>query len=167
MTPLPPPPPETGALAVDRDIEKLAPKFRALVITVIGRMESLGHDPVVFEACRSDERAAYLFGFGRDYDDGRGIVTYAPTAAKTWHRYGLAVDIISRASEWDAPDVFWNDLRAIAKYVGLVAGADFSHPDRPHVQFTSREMLVTPTDHDWALLQSAGVGAVWTELLAA
>lgn len=159
-------PSESGERGVDRDLSKLAPKFHATVDQIIGQMKTLGHDAIVFEGYRSDERAAFLYGFGRDYDDGRGVVTNAPVAAKTWHRYGLAVDIISARDEWDAPDQFWTDLRSLARSLGLVSGADWTTPDRPHCQWNIPGMHVTPSDHAWALLQTAGVEAVWSELHA-
>lgn len=145
---------------------ELAPVFAAKVFTVLHAMQAKGFDPVVCEAFRSDERAAYLAGFGRDYDDGRGIVTNALTAKKTWHRYGLAADIISKAKQWDAPSAFWNTLGACAAAEGLTWGGTWTHPDRPHVQWHSDGMGVSPSDYDWQVLQSRGPEGVWRDYLA-
>jgi hypothetical protein len=163
MTKLPPPPPEIPA---STDMLQLAPLFAEKVFTVLADMKAKGHDAVVCEAFRSDERQEYLYGFGRDYDDGRGIVTQAPTGAKSQHRYGLAVDIYSASQQWDAPPRFWTDLRDCAVALNLTSGADWTHPDRPHVQHWCEGMHVTPSDHAWELLQSQGVEAVWKEVRA-
>ncbi len=142
-------------------------------------MERLGHDPIVFEGFRSDERAAWLYKSGREFDDGRGIVTKAPTARKSWHRYGLAVDIISKSKEWDALPRFWRDLRVTITEIGLVSGDDWDRDgipveddpdehlsDRPHCQWWIPGMHVTPSEHAWELLQTKGIEAVWHELHA-
>ena len=76
---LPDPPPEVPA---DDDIAKLAPRFAEKVLDLIAEMRRRGHDPVVVEAFRSDERQSWLYGFGREYDDGRGNVTGASTGSK-------------------------------------------------------------------------------------
>lgn len=150
----------------DRAMMKLAPRFAEKVFALIHDLEHIGHDPLMFEGFRSDERAAWLYQCGRTFDDGRGIVTNAPNAAKTWHRYGLGADIISKSKQWDAPDQFWMDLRDSAASLGLTAGATWTRPDRPHVQWWCKGMHVTPSDHAWELLQSKGVEAVWRELHA-
>ena len=163
MTSLPAPPPE---VASDRDVMKLAPVFAAKVFDVLQQMERLGHDPMISEGFRSDERQRFLYGFGREYDDGRGVVTNASDGRSSWHRYGLAVDIISKSKEWDAPPTFWNDLRECAQAIGLTPGAVWKHPDRPHVQHHCPGMPVSPTADDWALLESGGFDAVWRKYLA-
>lgn len=177
MTTLPKPPKE---VPVDRDLSKLAPAFRKKIELLLERMRVLGHDAMVFEAFRSDERAAYLYGFGRSYDDGRGVVTKAKDGRKTFHRYGLAVDIISRSMEWDAPKAFWDDLRKEATALGLRSGDDWDRDgipveqdpdehtsDRPHVQWWVEGMLVTPSDHAWEVLSTQGALAVWQSVRAA
>jgi hypothetical protein len=163
MTKLPLPPPEIPA---DVEMTKLAPLFAEKVFTLLANLNAKGRDPVVAEGFRSDARAAYLYGFGREYDDGRGVVTKAPDASKTWHRYGLAADIISKSKEWDAPDAFWSDLRDSAVDLGLVSGDDWTFKDRPHVQWNVSGMHVVPSDHAWQLLQSSGLDAVWREVNA-
>lgn len=174
---LPPPPhPEPPP---DRDMVKLAPLFAEKVFRVLHEMNEKGHDAIVFEAFRSDERAAWLYESGRTFDDGRGVVTGAKTARKSWHRYGLAVDIISKSRQWDAPPTFWRALRLIAAECGLVSGNDWDRDgipveddpdehlsDPPHVQWYVTGMHVTPSDHAWELLQSRGVEAVWKEVRA-
>lgn len=169
-TPEPPP---------SRDMLLLAPLFAEKVFTLIRDMEARGHDPIVFEGFRSDERQAWLYACGREFDDGRGVVTKAATARKSWHRYGLAVDIISRSKRWDAQVRFWVDLRCIATELGLTSGSDWNRngipvgddpdehlADAPHTQWFTPGMHVSPSDHAWELLQSSGVEAVWHEVHA-
>jgi hypothetical protein len=173
---LPDPPTEVPA---DDDIAKLAPRFAEKVADLIAEMQRRGHDPVVVEAFRSDERQAWLYGFGREYDDGRGNVTGAPTGSKSWHRYGLAVDIVSQSKGDSAPRAFWDALRTIAETLRLTSGddwdrdgipvehdADEHRADLPHVQWWTPAMRVTPSDRAWQLLQSGGLSAVWHEVQA-
>lgn len=89
---------------------------------------------MVYEAFRSDERQEWLYGFGRDYDDGRGLVTHAQTTAHGWHGYGLAADLISQAHGWDS-SAFFDALQAAAETNGLTSGSAWQMRDRPHVQF--------------------------------
>ncbi len=110
----------------DRDLHKLDPVFRARVLLLLERLEALGHDPVVHEAFRSFERAAYLA------DHGKGV-------ARSMHCYGLAVDIISDREHWSPPPAFWTDLRDQCEALGMTAGARFKTKARPegdsdHVQ---------------------------------
>lgn len=159
---LPAPPPEVPE---SHDLRLCAPNFVAQITQLIGDMRARGHDATVFEAFRSDERQRWLYGLGREYidpsDPDRVFVTNAMDGRKSWHRYGLAVDIISRSRQWDAPLAFWDDLHALAEIQGLTSGAGWSHPDRPHVQWHTAGMPVTPSVTDWDLLQSHGVEAVW------
>lgn len=145
------------------DLNECAPLFAEKVRELIARLEAQGYDPFVYEAVRTDDRCAWLHGFGREYDDGRGIVTNAATGAKSWHRYGLAVDIISRAQGWEASDGFWAALRTEATALGLEAGGNWKMADKPHVQWGA-PMRTTPSDHAWELLQGGGAEAVWLEV---
>jgi peptidoglycan L-alanyl-D-glutamate endopeptidase CwlK len=149
---------------VVQSLECLAPKFRAAVVAMLAHFSSLGFDPIVSESCRTDDRQAWLYGFGREWDDGRGIITQAPTGAHSWHKYGLAVDVISLAHQWDAPGTFWTTLGACARIEGLVWGGDWPRfQDRPHVQF-GPPMLQAPSAHAAELFAQGGNEAVWKEV---
>lgn len=151
---LPNPPPEPAA---DTSLDGLAPAFRSAVLVMV----STNPDFVVAESVRTPERQAWLYGFGREYDDGRGVVTQAPTNLTTWHGYGLAVDVVSKAHGWDAPASFWDGLGAAARRVGLAWGGDWPRfQDRPHVQF-GPPMRQAPSSEAIALYHSGGVEAVW------
>jgi hypothetical protein len=172
MSRLPAPPTE---VPVHRSLDGLAPKFRAAVERVLTAMRADGHDPVVFETIRTDARQEFLHGFGRAYDDGRGVVTHSQSAADTWHGYGLAVDIVSGSRRWAAGAGFWTSLGTHARREGLVWGADWNSNgrsdderflDRPHVQW-GNGMRRSPSSKAMALQLTGGNPAVWAVVGAA
>ncbi|MDB4915091.1 MAG: hypothetical protein JWM95_2735 [Gemmatimonadetes bacterium] len=147
-------------------LDGLAPRFRVQVLAILGDMLREGHDPLIVESMRSDDRQRFLYGFGRDYDDGRGIVTNSAEGKNSWHFYGLAVDVVSRSRLWKAPPEFWSALGASAARRELTWGGNWPNfPDKPHVQFPSRG-LSSPTSHIIELYDSGGLVSVWTELSA-
>lgn len=143
-----------------KNLDGLAPKFRAALEAMLSQLP----DAMVCETVRTPERQAYLYGFGREYDDGRGIVTRANTNLVSWHGYGLAADVIHRAHRWDAPPSWFRLMGEVAKAHGLFWGGDWTRPDRPHVQWTGCTM--TPTNEDRRLLATQGVKAVWESVSA-
>lgn len=170
------PPPEVAACT---DAAQLAPHFRAAVERVLERMQAHGYEAVVSETLRTKSRQEFLYGFGRDYDDDRGIVTNSKSALDSWHGFGLAVDIISRAFAWDAPPAFWAALEQAALAEGLTSGADWNRNgehdekfcDRPHIQWYCQGMHVSPSDHARQLVErlglERGLHEVWFEVHAA
>lgn len=153
----------------------LAPRFRAAVQRVLDDMIAWGYTPMVFETHRTDERQAFLYGFGRDYDDGRGIVTHSATADDTWHGYGLAADIVDSMKLWGAPADFWHVLGCSARRHGLVWGGDWNGDwssaderfvDRPHIQWGA-PMRRSPSARAIQLRNTQGASAVWKEVGAA
>lgn len=160
---LPEPPAEPPVI---RDLECLAPGFRAKLTRMLAHLSSLGFDPVIAESCRTDERQAWLYGFGREYDDGRGVVTHADTGDHGWHKFGLAVDVISLAHGWDAPAEFWKALGGCAHVEGLAWGGDWHQADLPHIQFGA-PMRAAPSPRAAELYASGGVHAVWQAVGAA
>jgi peptidoglycan L-alanyl-D-glutamate endopeptidase CwlK len=160
---LPKPPAEVPVI---RSLIGLAPKFRLAVDRTLAAMHRDGFDPVVAETLRTEDRQAFLYGFGRDYDDGRGIVTNSRTAAQTWHGYGLAADIISATRRWNAAADFWQALGIHARANGLEWGGDWaSFPDRPHVQWGKCRRSPSPKAE--SLYRDGGFPAVWQEVGAA
>lgn len=155
---LPLPPPDVPAI---RTPDVLAPKFQDAIVRVIGAMHAKGCDATIAESLRTNERQAFLYGFGREYDDGRGIVTNAHDGFTSWHFYGLAVDIISSSQQWDAPARFWQMLGAIALHEGLAWGGAWpTFPDKPHVQW-GPPMRRSPSIRAKELYLNGGVEAVW------
>ena len=125
--------------AVDRDLGKLAPKFRKAVQAALAELNARGIDVMVNEALRSDALQQIYFKRG---------VTKARTVAGSWHGYGLAVDVISRKRGWDvwpwrAKDgtlrggdpAWWKPVVETFKRHGCDWGGDWqSIFDAPHFQ---------------------------------
>ena len=150
--------------AVDRSLDSIAPKFREKVERLILHMHERGYDATIAESIRSNERQQWLWGFGREYDDGRGIVTNSHDGRWSWHFFGLAVDIVSSSNGWDAPSMFWALLGLCAEREGLAWGGGWpTFPDRPHVQFGA-PMRRSPSPHALELYQQGGREAVWREV---
>lgn len=166
------PRPERDVPAV-RSLDVLAPKLRDALLAVQSDLPGA----MVVETLRTAQRQSFLYGFGRDYDDGRGVVTKAATAWGGWHFYGLAVDVIHRTLAWDAPESFWTALRVAARQQGLTSGDDWDRDgipvepdpdecvsDRPHVQWWCPGMRVSPSVHARALYERGGLALVWHTL---
>ncbi len=155
-------PPE---VPVVRTLAVLAPAFRRALEAMLADLAG-GPEERLFETLRTNERQSFLYGFGRDYDDGRGVVTKASQALNSWHGFALAVDVVEKdATPWDAPPGFWEGIGAAAKKHGLVWGGDWQKPDRPHVQWG--RCPVSPTQADIARYLTDGVEAVWRKYGAA
>ena len=157
---IPPEPPRQSSLAV------VAPAFRVKVERVCAALMAKGYDPLVFETLRTKERSDWLYGFGRDYDDGRGVVTHIAPDQHSWHFYGLAADIISASRGWNAADAFWTDLPLAAEAEGLASGARWASQDKPHVQWWVEGMHTSPSEHAEALYSVGGLEAVWRAVQA-
>lgn len=161
------------------DLAQLAPQFRFAIERLLERLEAQGFKARIAETIRTNERQAYLYGFGRDYDDDRGIVTQSPSALTSWHGFGLAVDIVHATLGWGAPSTFWAALERAALAEGLTSGADWNRNgehdekfcDRPHVQWYCPGMRVSPSDHARQLVDQLGLERglheVWIEVRAA
>lgn len=154
---LPKPPAEVPVIS---RLNALAPKMQEAVTAIIKDMADQGFNARVFETLRTDERQAFLYGFGRQYDDGRGTVTKVQDARKGWHRWGMAVDIVENdASPWDAPQAFWQTLGKCAEANGLTWGGRWKFLDLPHSQWAG--CPTSPTALDIALAADSGIEAVW------
>jgi hypothetical protein len=155
-----------------RDLAVLAPKFRAALERVLATVRGLGHKPVVVETLRTGERQRYIYGFGRTYDDGRGIVTHSADWDETWHGYGLAADVVCGDSFWAASDEFWAALGRACARERLTWGGDWNGDgdsrderflDRPHIQW-GPPMRRSPSPRAARLVADGGPPAVWREV---
>lgn len=151
------PPPEVPS---NCSLDSLAPKFRAAVESVL---EQIG-DAKVSESLRTFQRQSFLYGFGREYDDGRGIVTNAASNLTSWHGFGLAVDVIHSTKEWEAGDAWFRLLGEIGKGHGLAWGGDWHHPDKPHLQWG--KCKDSPSDEARRLYGEGGLPSVWLAVSA-
>lgn len=142
------------------ELDQCAPLFREAVNRTLADMRTYGWRARVYETLRSDQRQQYLHGFGRRYDDGRGVVTNAKTAVGSWHHYGLAADIVQDDdSPWNAPKGFWRDLGLCAERNGLKWGGRWKNVDLPHVQWGRCKK--SPSEEAVKLLRQGGYPAVW------
>jgi len=156
------------------DMAQLAPKLREKATLLFARMAARGMPCRCAETLRTDARQVFLFGFGRFYDDGRGIVTQSKDADETWHHFGLALDVVHATLGWNAPAEFWVALREEAEALGLTSGADWDRDpttpehfvDEPHVQW-GPPMRRSPSPRAARLLADGGLAAVWREVGAA
>lgn len=130
-----------------RSLDGLAPKFLAALLSVYPNLAEL-----VSETLRTDERQEWLHGFGRSYDDDRGIVTMAATADHGWHKFGLAVDLKRPPTEEEA-----EKLRA----ANISLGMDWQKfVDPPHLQW-GEPMRQAPSERAADLYRTEGVEALW------
>lgn len=164
-----------ATVAVQRSLDLCAPLFAAAVQRTLARLVG-GPTEMVFETLRTPERQSFLYGFGRDYDDGRGKVTKARTSLTSWHGYGLACDVVEKdTTPWAVPDGFWGALGEAAEAEGLAWGGRWTHrsadgiivpaPDLPHLQWAV--CPASPTADDIWLLHQSGLPAVWNKYGAA
>lgn len=154
-------PPEVPA---QRTSAGCAPKFVAAVNAMLAELAG-GLPETPFEWLRTAERQAFLYGFSREYDDGRGRVTKAATHLNSFHGFGLAVDIVEKdATPWNAPVAFWNEIGRAAVANGLKWGGRWREPDLPHIYWG--QCPPTPTTDDQLLIQTQGIEAVWQKYSA-
>lgn len=139
-------------------LDALAPVFRRNVEAILAEVER----EKVFESLRTEARQAWLYGFGKTWDDGRGNVTNARTALGGWHIYGLSVDIVEDdASPWVAPQSFWQSIGLAAERHGCKWGGRWKRVDLPHVQHGGCPK--SPTPEDAKLFLANGPEAVWVK----
>ena len=147
--------------AVRRDLRELAPRFAAALAHGLNQARWAGYDAVVFEAHRTRERQRALYAQGRTTPGA--IVTHAASELYSWHGYGLAVDVVSRARLWNVPESWY---RAVAEHLiaaGLDWGGDWpSFRDLPHFQWG--RLKSRPSDRARELIASGGLAAVWKEV---
>jgi len=161
---------------VQSTLNGLAPKFRAaLLATCDDVLKATGALPSIFETLRTNARQRHIYGFGRTWDDGRGIVTHSRDADESWHweKFGLAADLIHPTLHWGAPAAWWAALGVAAQANGLTWGGDWdgnaatreTFVDRPHVQFGT--LRRSPSPRARRIVDDQGTAALWAEVGAA
>jgi hypothetical protein len=146
-------------LVVHRELGLLAPKMRAAVGFFLAECLTQGLDAMVEESYRSHETAVAYYNRGRTQIPPTEIVTHAPNELYSWHGFGLAVDVISRAKGWDPGTSWFAHMASIAKAHGLKWGGDWTQRDLPHVQWGPCK--ASPSDQARALFKEGGLVAVW------
>lgn len=100
-------------------LNALEPAFAAKVRLLLAAMRRRLYDPIVFEAKRTVERQAWLYGVGRTHSKHRKPVSwFRPPFEKAPHVQGRAVDIISKKHWWGHAG-FFRALKIEANKVGL------------------------------------------------
>lgn len=143
---------------VRRDIRELAPKMQTAVLNAINECASAGYPVQIYECLRTHQLAKMYYELK---------VSKAKDGFKTWHFYGLGVDIIHPVHAWkwwDSPHeeaVEWREnVVEIFKSHGLDWGGDFkSFPDRPHFQWGLCKP--SPSSEAVRLVEAGGREAVW------
>ena len=146
-------------LRVNNDLSQLAPLFRKGVEDAIAECRRNGLDAIVYEAYRSQDLQANYFARGRTIRPPLYTVTNAPSNQYSWHGYGLAVDVISRARGWDAGEDWFKRVADIFKKHQCKWGGDWKQKDRPHFQW--HLCKASPSDEARRLLNTSGIPAVW------
>lgn len=141
-------------------LDLLAPRFRDAVQSAILECNGVhGFDAIVFETYRSNELARIYFERGRSVRPPMEPVTNAPTNLHSWHGYGLAVDVVHRTKQWNAPPGWFAQVAQVFRNHGCRWGGEWVKPDLPHFQWGACKP--SPSDQARELLRTAGIGAVW------
>ena len=152
---------------VSRDLSQLAPKFRAGVERAIEVCNEAGLDAYVYEAYRSQELQALYYKRGRTVIPPSKPVTNAKTNLYSWHGYGLAVDVVSKAHYWEPPGGadWFRQVADIFKQHDCKWGGDWQQKDLPHFQW--HRCKPSPSDLARLLLRTEGKEGVWRAVGAA
>jgi len=117
-------------IEINRDTDLLFPVFFEKLKAGLDECREAGYRVEIFEAYRSPERQDYLFAQGRSLP-GR-IVTRAK-AWRSYHQYGLAVDVAFKTSKGWTWDGAFDKLVPILANQGLQWGGQ---GDAGHWQLT-------------------------------
>jgi|SRR5436190_20466631 len=150
-----------GSLKPSKDLNLLAPKFKAAIEAAIAECDTGGFNAIVFEAYRSDQLQKLYYARGRTIIPPTHTVTNAPNNQYSWHGYGLAVDVIHKEKFWNPPEGegWFRNVAAVFKKHGCNWGGDWKHPDTPHFQWG--KCKPSPSDEARKLLATGGIQAVW------
>jgi peptidoglycan L-alanyl-D-glutamate endopeptidase CwlK len=144
---------------VESSLDVLAPKFRDALTAALKECNDAGLDAYAYETHRSDELQNIYWQRGRTVIPPNYTVTNVKSAQYGWHFFGLAADIISRSKRWDVSDDWRQKVCAIMRSHGLACGADWPHPDLPHVQWGKCKR--SPSNEARSLFLYGGIQAVW------
>jgi len=141
------------------DLGLLAPGFRAAVEAALAECDRLQLSAMVYETYRSNELQAVYYARGRTVRPPNETVTNAMSNLRSWHGYGLAVDVIHRTKQWDVGTDWFRAVAEVFKRHGCKWGGDWTSPDMPHFQWGL--CRASPSDRAMELLKTGGVWSVW------
>lgn len=151
--------PSAESLVV-RSFDALAPKFRSALTLALKECNDQGYDAFAYETTRSDELQQMYWARGRPpTDEYPEPVTNARSAQYGWHFFGLASDIISQSHRWTVTPAWRSAVNDVMRKHGLDCGADWPHPDLPHVQWGTLKR--SPSDEARRLYAEGGNALVW------
>ena len=153
------------ALRVSRDLTLLAPRFQTAVQDAITECVQEGLDAFVYEAHRSAELQALYYARGRTIIPPNWPVTNARDNLHSWHGYGLAVDVISRARGWSAGEAWFARVAEIFGAHRCRWGGEWKMRDLPHFQWG--RCKPSPSDVARQIYRTEGLKAVWVKVGAA
>ena len=146
-------------LAPNRAFEVLAPKFRIAVERAIRAANEKGLDAIVYETYRSQQLQEAYYARGRTQVPPVSTVTNARSNLYSWHGYGLAVDVISKAKQWDVSPAWYEGVAACFRAEGCRWGGEWRMKDLPHFQWGPCKP--SPSDVARQLYATGGLQAVW------
>jgi D-alanyl-D-alanine dipeptidase len=150
-----------STLKPDRDLARLAPKFREAVEAAIAECRRQNLDAMVYEAYRSQKLQALYYARGRSVIPPHHTVTNAPTNRHSWHGYGLAVDVVHARQFWEPEGgaAWFKQVADVFARHGCQWGGNWRKPDLPHFQWG--RCRPSPSDEARRLIDSEGEVAVW------
>ena len=144
---------------VQRALDLLAPAFARAVAAAIADANAAGLDAYVYESLRSHELAVAYYARGRTIIPPHTTVTNAPDELRSWHGYGLGVDVISRAKSWEQPESWFAAVAEHFTRHGCRWGGEWKQKDLPHFQWGRCQ--ASPSVVARQLILSGGRVAVW------
>lgn len=147
---------------VHADLALLAPKVRVAVERALAECDAAGLEAQVYETYRTNELQQRYYARGRTVQPPARPVTNASDNLRSWHGYGLAVDVIHRQLEWDAPRSWFADVAAVFLRHTMAWGGRWHSADLPHFQW--QPCRTSPSDRARELVRQGGLPLVWQEV---
>lgn len=139
---------------INRDFEDLAPFVSGLLKLALIECWDCGYELNLFEGLRSPQRQAYLYEQGRT-SPGKIVTKARPW--RSWHQYGVAVDLVYKKDGVWTWDGNYDKPAAILREYGF----EWLYPfERVHFQITGGLSL----DRASSLVLSQGLKALHSEI---
>ncbi|MDR3416753.1 MAG: M15 family metallopeptidase [Nevskia sp.] len=149
-----------ASAAVNRELGLLAPAFRNAVEQALAECKARGLDAWVYESFRPQALQSLYYARGRTVQPPDKPVTNAASNLYSWHGYGLAVDVISRADGWNKPEAWFREVADCFRKYGCRWGGEWEMQDLPHFQWG--KCRPSPSGLARELMRTQGLQAVWT-----